>query len=143
MGRSHRGSGLLRAHRVRGDRAARKPETGRDRRCGRHPSRDAPGDPVRPARHPVMTGSPTSDTAISNATFYGMLGDTERRWLNDRGTVHVWRQGYIMTVEGQPVENVMVIMHGLAAASCGTEGRTEMLLRLYRPGDVIGGDAVL
>lgn len=37
----------------------------------------------------------------------------------------------------------MVLLHGLAAASCRTEGKAEMPLRLYGPGDIIGGETVL
>jgi CRP/FNR family cyclic AMP-dependent transcriptional regulator len=91
----------------------------------------------------VNTEPDASGATIPNDTFYGMLGDTERRWLKERGTVRVWRQGYVITVEGQPVENVMVMMHGLAAASCAIQSGNTILLRLYRPGDIIGGDAVL
>lgn len=91
----------------------------------------------------MRTEPDTSGASIPNDTFYGMLGDTERRWLKERGTVRVWRQGYVITVEGQPVENVMVMMHGLAAASCAIQSGNTVLLRLYGPGDIIGGDAVL
>jgi len=76
-------------------------------------------------------------------SFYGELGDTERRWLQERAAVRVYQAGYIMTMEGQAAENVLVLMHGLAAGKCVTEGGTEMLLRLYDPGDVIGGEALL
>ena len=35
-----------------------------------------------------------------------------------------------------------VVTHGFAAASCTVENGTEALLRLYVPGDVIGGEAI-
>ena len=85
----------------------------------------------------------TPEVPVPGDTFYGMLGGTERRWLHARGDVRVYQPGYIMTVEGQPAEDVMVVLHGLAAASCRTEGKAEMPLRLYGPGDIIGGETVL
>jgi CRP/FNR family cyclic AMP-dependent transcriptional regulator len=72
-----------------------------------------------------------------------MLKDAERRWLHDRGASRVYPAGYIMTMEGEPAENVLVLMHGLATAACVTESGAEMILRVYGPGDVISGEAVL
>jgi CRP-like cAMP-binding protein len=82
-------------------------------------------------------------TTIMDGTFYGWLSGTERRWLQQRGTVRVYQAGYIMTMEGESAENVMVLMHGIATASCVTTGGAELLLRVYGAGDIIGDGAIL
>ena len=76
-------------------------------------------------------------------TFYDMLSDTERRWLQERGTTRVYQADYIMVMQGQPTENIMVLRHGLAASKHVTEAGTGMVQRLYGPGDITGFEALL
>jgi CRP-like cAMP-binding protein len=92
----------------------------------------------------MMTAPTTASRGlIPDTTFYGMLSETERRWLQERSTSRIYQPGYLMTTEGEPTENVMTLMHGLAVASCVTRAGTKMLLRLYGPGDVLGGEAII
>lgn len=77
-----------------------------------------------------------------DGTFYGMLGETERRWLQQRGAVRIYHPGYLMMTEGEPSVYVMVLRHGFAAASCVTETGAQLLLRVHGPGDLVSGETV-
>jgi CRP-like cAMP-binding protein len=82
------------------------------------------------------------DPASLAGTFLGMLGDTERRWLHDRGDNRTYQAGYLITVEGNQATNVTLVLEGLATAVCATGAKATILLRIYGPGDVMGVEAI-
>jgi CRP-like cAMP-binding protein/DNA-binding CsgD family transcriptional regulator len=89
-----------------------------------------------------MDGEDVFGVKIASSTFYGMLGDAQRQRLHARGAQRSYKQGYIMTAQGQSADRVIVVMRGFAAASCTVGDGTKVLLRLYVPGDVIGVEAI-
>ena len=78
-----------------------------------------------------------------DASFYGMLASAEREELDAGARVRVYQRGYLLTVEGEPAGHVTVLLDGWAKAAFVTAAGMEAVLRLYGPGDLFGGEALL
>src|ERR1700731_2269392 len=77
------------------------------------------------------------------ASSYGMLPPAERNPLGAAARTRVYQKGYLLTVEGEPAGHVMILLDGWAKATVVTAGGMEAVLRLYGPGDLFGGEALL
>lgn len=78
-----------------------------------------------------------------NASFYGKLTPADRDELRAGGRLRAYQRGYLLTVEGEAAGHVAVLLGGWAKATTVTTGGMETLLRLYEPGDLLGGEAIL
>jgi CRP/FNR family transcriptional regulator, cyclic AMP receptor protein len=77
------------------------------------------------------------------ASFYRTLAPADRGTLALSARAQGYRRGYLLTVEGEPADHVTVLLRGWAKSTTVTTGGMETLLRLYEPGDLIGGEAIL
>jgi CRP-like cAMP-binding protein len=79
------------------------------------------------------------------ASFYEKLAPAERKELQYSCRGRTYRRGDRLAAEGWPAGSVdvTILLGGWAKASAVTPGGTEVLLRLYGPGDLIGGEAVI
>jgi CRP/FNR family cyclic AMP-dependent transcriptional regulator len=84
-----------------------------------------------------------SPVTAMDASFYGMLARTDRDELRAGARARVYHRGYLLTVEGEPAGHVTVLLDGWAKAAFVTTGGVEAVLRLYGPGDLFGGEAIL
>lgn len=78
-----------------------------------------------------------------DASFYGMLTQAEREELGAGARARVYQRGYLLTVEGEPAGHVMILLDGWVKAAFVTTAGVEAVLRLYGPGDLFGGEAIL
>jgi CRP/FNR family transcriptional regulator, cyclic AMP receptor protein len=97
-----------------------------------------------------MNGSPAPrtaarlpDTFYPDSSFYGALADAERAWLRENATIRTFRPGYIMTMEQEPFSEVLIFRDGWAKATIVNQEGSEIVLRIYGPGDLLGAEAAL
>jgi CRP/FNR family cyclic AMP-dependent transcriptional regulator len=71
-------------------------------------------------------------------SFFSLLGEGDRRELQDLGRVTRFARGTRLMHEGEPGETVMVVLGGHVKASCVTPEGHELVLSFRGPGDVLG-----
>jgi CRP-like cAMP-binding protein len=83
------------------------------------------------------------DIAWQEGTFLGLLGEAERVLLGTTGSARAYPAGCLLTIEGAPTRDVVVLVGGVATAVCEKGPEAKLLLRIYGPGDIVGIEAVL
>jgi CRP/FNR family cyclic AMP-dependent transcriptional regulator len=76
-------------------------------------------------------------------SFDGTLAAGERARLRAGAAVRSYRPGYMLTMEGDPSSDVMVLVSGWAKAMSVTASGEEVVLRVYGPGDIFGAESAL
>src|SRR3954471_3070084 len=71
-------------------------------------------------------------------TFLALLGEEDRGKLDALGRVTRFPKGTRLMHEGEPGENVMLLLDGHVKASCVTPEGHELVLSFRGPGDVLG-----
>jgi CRP-like cAMP-binding protein len=86
-----------------------------------------------------------NDPALMAASsFYGMLTAEERARLSHAQAVaRVYRPGYMLMMENERSLQLMVLLTGWAKATFVTVDGEEVVLRIYGPGDLFGGEVAL
>ena len=77
------------------------------------------------------------------ASFYEKLAPAERDEMQCSGMPRRYGRGALLTSEGDPTNVVTILFDGWAKAVTTTTVGNPVLLRLYGPGDLIGGEAVI
>jgi len=78
---------------------------------------------------------------IAAGSFYGMLADTDRDQLHSWGIVQTCAPGSELMLEGDPAASVTILVRGWAKSAFTAAARTEVVLRIYGPGDLFGSEA--
>jgi CRP/FNR family transcriptional regulator, cyclic AMP receptor protein len=77
---------------------------------------------------------------MAEGSFYQALAPDERDLLRSAGSERGYRAGYMLTLEGQPESEVMVMLSGWAKATFVTADGAQVVLRLYGPGDIFSSE---
>jgi CRP-like cAMP-binding protein len=86
----------------------------------------------------------TDPAFMADSSFYGMLTAEERARLSHiQAAARAYRPGYMLMIEGEQSLQVRVLLTGWAKATFVTAGGEEVVLRIYGPGDLFGGEAAL
>jgi CRP-like cAMP-binding protein len=81
---------------------------------------------------------------MADSSFYGMLTAEERaRLSHTQAAARAYRPGYMLMMENGQSLQVSVLLTGWAKATFITAGGEEVVLRIYGPGDLFGGEAAL
>jgi CRP/FNR family transcriptional regulator, cyclic AMP receptor protein len=85
---------------------------------------------------------PPAVLELPGGSFYGMLSEGERARLRD-GRALRYKAGYMLTMEGDPSSDVVILLGGWAKATLVAASGEEVVLRVYGPGDVFGAEPAL
>jgi CRP/FNR family cyclic AMP-dependent transcriptional regulator len=80
---------------------------------------------------------------VAARSFYGMLAEADRAQLHSWGIVQTCVPGSELMLEGDPAASVTILGRGWAKSAFTAAAGTEVVLRIYGPGDLFGSEAIL